>query len=92
MWTSQGRAWYAALMAERLQTQAEPGEYEALTARIGIVPTSELDVIDKDLGRTFPDRAEFQTAAKRAALRRVLGARRRVRVHAMGLDGMCQRR
>lgn len=72
--TAQGRAWFVALDAASLQHAAEEGLYERLADRAPHVSSKELAVLEKDIGRTFPERHEFQTTAARNALRRVLGA------------------
>lgn len=69
--TSRGRQWYAALKADAL---FEDGLYETLAARAPLVKSKELGVLDKDIGRTFPDRISFQGEEARTRLRRVLGA------------------
>jgi hypothetical protein len=73
-WTAQGRLWYASLAADALQLAAGDGAYEELAAQVGSTPSQDLVVIDKDIGRTFPSEAAFQTAEARKSLRRVLGA------------------
>ena len=73
-WTAIGREWYAALGARRIHEAAPEGEYERLAERSLSLRTHELGIMQKDIGRTFPDHAEFQTPAARTALRRVLGA------------------
>ena len=57
--TSRGRQWYAALKADMI---LEEGLYEKLAARAPSVKSKELCVLDKDIGRTFPERACFQSA------------------------------
>lgn len=72
--TPQGRAWYAALGAEKLRLAADPHLYEDLAVRARTACSDEHAVLDKDIGRTFPERPEFQTPSARDRLRRVLGA------------------
>ena len=73
--TAHGRAWYAGLGAEKLRLACEEDLYETLVQRVNSgVRTKEHAVVDKDIGRTFPERAEFQSSAARTRLRRVLSA------------------
>ena len=72
--TRQGRAWYAALRADALAAAAPSGYYEQLAARAddGGVHSAEhavsIGVVQKDIGRTFPERPAFQSAAARTRL------------------------
>ena len=74
MATTHGRMWYAALGADRLRGECPDGYYPQLVARAACACTDEHAVLEKDIGRTFPERPEFQSAELRARLRRVLGA------------------
>ena len=74
-WSAHGRLWWTALGAERLARSAsEEGSYEVLVARAPNMRSVELSLVEKDVGRTFPDRSEFQVGDARARLRRVLSA------------------
>ena len=76
--TAQGRLWYAALRAEALASTVPEGTYEALAERASVVSPSrrstEHQIVEKDIGRTFPERPAFQSAHARDRLRRVLSA------------------
>ena len=69
-----GRLWFEALRADLLQQEAAPDLYESLAAKASTLSTPELTVIEKDIGRTFPERQEFQSDQSRERLRRVLSA------------------
>ena len=74
-WSSHGRLWYTALGAEQLRRSVSPDStYDALAARAPSASSPELDIVEKDIGRTFPDRAEFHEGDSRQRLRRVLRA------------------
>ena len=78
-WTAHGRLWWTVLGAERLQLAASEEErYEVLADRAPNEESVELSLVEKDVGRTFPDRAEFTGPAARQRLRRVLSCRRRL--------------
>ena len=72
MCTEHGRTWWYALDAQRLEREVPREAYEELALRAESASSSELSVIEKDVGRTFPDREEFR--ALEPALRRVLRA------------------
>ena len=74
-WTAHGRLWWTVLGAERLQLAASEEErYEVLADQARTAQSIEVSIVEKDVGRTFPERAEFGGSEARSRLRRVLGA------------------
>jgi hypothetical protein len=78
-WTAQGRCWHAALNADRLRVATDGPfftscSYEHLAAEARTAVSQEHIIIEKDINRTFPEHAAFQTDVARNKLRRVLGA------------------
>lgn len=73
--TTRGRLWHAALGADQLRRAASESEsYERLAELAKTAKSREHMVLEKDINRTFPERAAFQTDAAKNRLRRVLGA------------------
>lgn len=72
--TAQGRGWYAALDAATFAAASSSDYYEDLAERGLEAQSVEHMIVEKDIGRTFPERPAFQSPAARTRLRRVLGA------------------
>ena len=72
--TAQGRGWYAALDAATFAAASSSDYYEDLAERGLEAQSVEHMIVEKDIGRTCPERPAFQSPAARTRLRRVLGA------------------
>ena len=67
-----GSTWWAALDADRIEREVPASRYLELTVLAEDADTPEMDIIEKDIGRTFPEYEEYRRMEPQ--LRRVLRA------------------
>ena len=67
-----GSTWWAALDADRIELEVPASRYLELTVLAEDADTPEMDIIEKDIGRTFPEYEEYRRMEPQ--LRRVLRA------------------